>query len=152
MKKNNIVLSVFFFFVGVLVYVIIPSQIPNLGVVKSGSFTPASFPRLLAILMIVFSLGLLLQSVLEKKQEENTEKIDWKDEKKVLVIFLMILAYVFLLEIIGFILASIIFGTAFLFFQKVRKWHYYIILYLMVIFVYFSFSKLLFVYLPSLLA
>ena len=149
MNKANQILSIVFFCLGLIIIIIAPSQVPNLGTVDPGELSAVSFPRFCGGLMMFASVCLLVQSVIERKKEGEGKPVDYTGELRVLVVYLMMVGFAFLAEVLGFVITAFLFGTVYFWYLKVRKWQYYVIYYAIAIIAYLVFTKLLYVYLPN---
>lgn len=130
-----------------------PYGIPFQGSVSAQQMVPSTYPKFIALLMIVCSIAQFIQSTISIKRGidlEKWEKREIKREGKVLLIFLLILAYIWGSSIIGFCLASIIFVCAFLALLNVKKWWYYAIAVVLSFVAFYCFRYLLYVRLPTL--
>ena len=84
--------------------------------------TAATFPRIIAVGMIILAIILYIQSAKREKKEraEGAEKYsvlaELKEEKLVIIMFLLITAYLALIKILGFMTATALFtvGSAIL--------------------------------------
>ena len=81
----------------------------------SGEGTPYLFPRLLSIILIVTTIVDLVANLKKGKQ---TKQISLVAVKQFLPGFILILLYVFLAEVVGFYLSSLIFTIHYLCLQK----------------------------------
>jgi uncharacterized membrane protein len=136
---------------GILILLLIPFQV---SAVSSNEKTLGAdfFPRFIGILLIVASIGLFVETYIAHRMGHEAEgKIDseWKKERKVLMIFLMLVVYIVALQYIGFIVGSILFGVAMMYVLGVRTWWFYLIFIGSVFLVYYVFHFLLYVHLPS---
>lgn len=120
-------------------------------------YGPQFMPRIYAVALLVLNLALIIQGIgkLKKNQEpsEEQKKREWSITQALPVIFsiLLIAVYIFLIEKIGFLIATIFY----LFFQAMilaKKKNYMGLILFAVItaaVIYFLFVKLLNVQLPS---
>ncbi|MGD9156122.1 MAG: tripartite tricarboxylate transporter TctB family protein [Bacillota bacterium] len=150
MLKRDIVSSTFFLFLGIFIWFAIPYQIEDTGITVMG---PSFFPRVLSIILIVVSgLFLILNLIAAKKQgvEKDTkvEKKDIKKELKVISLFILIVAYIYLLPVMGFNISSIVVIGAVVYFLGTRKWYMYLIFMAIVFVIYYIFKQVLYVQLP----
>lgn len=148
MNKVNRVVGIIFLFLGTVLYIITPFQTKALSTSKMG---PSFFPRVVAIIMIVCSIGLIIQTTIAMKYNHETEEkpeVNWQKEKKVAFVFAMLIVYALCIEPVGFLISSIVFGVALLYVLNTRKWWYYAIYIALVGVVYYVFSKLLYIHLP----
>ncbi len=64
---------------------------------------------------------------LARKQEVEKKEFDIKVEAKALFLFALLIVYVILIQVIGYLVSSLLMVTSFLIFFKTRKWYYYAI-------------------------
>ena len=155
--KTNIACSVFFLAMAGAVWLLIPA-----GIVSSGNYTAGNamlnsqfMPRVLAIVLAFASLVNLLMNVLwmhlakqAGKPAPTIPRPAAEEEKNVLWVAGITLAYVLLLRVIGFLPATCLATMAILAFLRVRKWHYYAISVAFDCLVYYVFTNFLYVTLP----
>jgi|GEM_PF-664141 len=80
------------------------------------------YPKLLFLVLGICGVILLVQGAMRKPEEQIPfPRTDWK---RIFISFFMMLAYAFLIDekLLGFIIASILFMFAFMFFLGERKW------------------------------
>lgn len=152
--KTNLSSGILFLVLGLAALYVIPSQIPA----GNNAYGPRLFPYIVTAIMILSSLGLLAGewSEYRKGKKENREERMAKDItvlhayelKRTGLMFLIMTAYIFLIEPIGFIPASILFVSGILAFFKSKKILYYVVCIGIVVAVYFGFRLFLKVYLP----
>ncbi|MGE4584852.1 MAG: tripartite tricarboxylate transporter TctB family protein [Sphaerochaeta sp.] len=122
----SLVGPVLFLAIGILGFVVMPSQVK----IQEGNATTArTFPTLMLLIIIVCSVILLAREVLNiiRGQEQNVVILDLLTEVKALLLLVMLLLYTLLIPVLGFILTSMLFGFAMLVFFRIRKWSYYLI-------------------------
>lgn len=127
-----------------ILFLIIPSQIGVENQVTYG-ITSGSLPYALSILMGGCGVGLLFQSLILKKDE--IKEIEVRQEVTGIIYMLLLLVYGFLFSR-SFLVSTIFLGVATLAFTKCKKIPYYAIVVIMVIILYFVFTRLLHVRLP----
>lgn len=150
MDRVNIIIGGVCFLLGVVLLLLIPSQVSSFSS-NPNTLGADFFPKFVGGLMIFASCGLLLETILARRLKKQThQKIDseWNKEKRVIVIFLLLFIYAALLNILGFIVGSILCGVAMMWLLKVRTWWFYGIYILSVFVTYILFSKILYVHLP----
>jgi hypothetical protein len=113
------------------------------------------FPRAIAVLLFVTGLASAVASWVGfggKRQEsesvEETGKQGAAKNFRVAVMVFIMFSYAFLIEPLGFLPASFVIVTAILILQKIRKVHFYIIVYAASYVIYCIFHYLLMVQLP----
>jgi len=153
-KQINRISGIFFFILGLLIWYFIPYQIEAPELTKMG---PRFFPRVISIILMVTSMALFLESFVKNKKElkiKNNEakkeifNINVKEEANIVLLFILMFTYAYLLPVLGFIFSSIIEMGIVLFFLKGRKWYLYLILIALVLVIYHTFEKLLYIQLP----
>jgi len=151
-QKINRIFGIFFFVLGIFIWFAIPYQIKEPGITTIG---PRFFPRTISIMLMIASIALVLETFLKSKKNIDNNKIkeekfelNLKEEVRVILLFFSMIAYAFLLPILGFILSSIFIMGVDLFLLKVRKWYFYLILIVLVLLIYYIFKNLLYVQLP----
>lgn len=109
-KKNKDLMIGIIFLIFSLLYI---SQI---GIIKISNFAPidsAFFPKVLSAIMIILSLIEIAVGIKKMKsepaEEDNEEKINYIN---VIKTFILSVAYVALLQPLGFIISSVIYATA----------------------------------------
>jgi putative tricarboxylic transport membrane protein len=151
MNRANMVIGIIFLVFGILICIITPFQTKA---ISSSKYGPAFFPRVTAFIMIICSIGLLIQSVMAMRygHDDNEKKADvnWQKEKRVAFVFFMLILYVLCIKPIGFLIASAVFGVFLLYVLNARKWWYYTIHICLLVVINYIFTNLLYVHLPSL--
>ncbi|WP_408009251.1 tripartite tricarboxylate transporter TctB family protein [Pseudalkalibacillus sp. A8] len=113
---------------------------------------PLYFPIGLSVLMLIFCIGYLFQELknLQKEDENIRLLIAGRTPKLIFVTVLLGIGYAFIFEQTGFLIATILFLGALLFFLNgVKKWKANIIVSLCFSFItWYAFSELLGVSLP----
>ncbi|MGE4283488.1 MAG: tripartite tricarboxylate transporter TctB family protein [Clostridia bacterium] len=148
MDKANRVIGIIFLVFGILLYIVTPFQTAAISTSKMG---PDFFPKVVAIIMVICSVGLIIQATIAMKSKYNAEEeaeVDWQKEKKVALVFAMLIVYVLCIELAGFFISSILFGVALLYVLKSIKWYYYATYITLVAIINYVFSELLYINLP----
>ncbi len=152
MNRINTFIAVFFFLAGAALYLATPSQVSQVSTAPA-TLGADFFPKFIAVLMLVSSAGLFIQSRLAIRQGYESEEkpdCDWRRESKVAVVMAMMIAYILLMPAIGFILSTTAFGVALLFLLGDRAPGHYAVYILCVGVIYWVFKHLLYVHLPEL--
>ena len=159
--RTNLWSGILFLMLGVAALVVIPTQIPA----GKNAYGPRLFPYIVSGIMIVSSLGLLAGEMGRKKtrggrafegekalKDGNTPEdltvLDAFELKRVGLMFLMMTAYIFLIEPLGFVISSLLFVWGILIFFKSKRWSYYAVCGGLVVLIYYGFRIFLKVYLP----
>lgn len=133
--------------IGVLIFLC--GFIVQLGGVSKES---RGYPLFLIICSVLLTAALLVKSIRSYKQEEAMEKTpDFAKTLLLIVVYsLMIAAYVFLMDKIGYIISTLLFVVASLLFLKVRNIPLLVLLPVgLTASMYFLFTKFLLVTLPG---
>ncbi len=101
------------------IYVIsVASQFPP-G--TNGVLGPGFFPILLGILLIALSILQLVTSRKEPREENTSSSADPQATRRVIISCLVVIAYMILINIVGFLVATPIFLFTIMWFFSVRK-------------------------------
>jgi putative tricarboxylic transport membrane protein len=122
----SLVGPVLFLAAGAAGYILMPSQVK----IQEGTATTArTFPSLMLTLILVCSVVLILQEVIKivRKQPIEVVMLDVMTEIRAIIILALLVLYALLIPLLGFIVASMLFGLAMLGFFRVKKWGYYLI-------------------------
>lgn len=149
MRKYNYIVSVLMTLVaGVIFY----DTAAYSGTFKSAQQDSAVWPRMIAVALILCSIVLVIQTLLDKKNADTeTVVIDWKSEgmKKVYMTLAAIVVFLILNEIIGMLLALLVLIPAIEWIMGCKSKLMYIALPVgMVVFLYIFFYKLMMVRFP----
>lgn len=145
--KVNIVGGAIFLILSMILWYLIPSQIPING---DAVITSRSFPKLIVLLMFFSSLFIFVSDILKmiSKRPVNEVEVNIKEEGKAAVVCVLLVLYAFLLDKIGFMIASIIYCYLMLLFFKCKNWKYYLIVTIICVAVTYIFKNILLVQLP----
>jgi hypothetical protein len=133
--KSNFIISVLLFALGLFVYVS-SYDIAVLAVVdRSGIINSRFFPRLCAILLIIFSAIMALEDYLEGRKRGKESKGNVPSNNGIIYplggVSLLCIFYLIMYYPLGHIISTVIFMTIFLYFMSCRS--YYILLILPVL-------------------
>jgi len=156
--NSNRSVGLFFLLLGLFIFLAVPYQI-GIGNTQYG---PRLFPQIVSLIMIFCSLVLLLLDFKSRKNWENIKKGDDQSSNggdrptlfksgefpKAIIVFAIMTAYIYSIEIIGFFLSSILFGVIMLIFYRTQKWYHYGIVLGLTVLIYLIFTYLLLVQLP----
>ncbi len=129
-KKANfypsIVGPLVFLVFAVAAFLLMPSQVK---VQENMATTARTFPTLLLQIMIGGSVVLLGTELVKiiRRNKLDVIQIELLTEIKALVILLMLVLYALLMPLIGFILSSLLFSVAMLYYFRIKKGSYYLI-------------------------
>jgi putative tricarboxylic transport membrane protein len=153
MKQNfyDVIFFTAFTVFGLILWFLIPYLLPG----KPGfQLDTRLFPRIIAVLLIVVGLvnAVAACTSLRKKQEseppDETANFGTAKNFRAPGMVVVMLLYAYLMEPLGFLLASFVAATAILILQKIRKIHSYIAVYAASYTIYCLFHYLLMVQLP----
>ena len=131
---------------------LIPSQIATY---EKSSINAQTFPAIALSGLFIFSCALFLQGLFLRPKKEVSlhsgviKSEAFKKEIRSVIFILLLLAYAFVIGKIGFLIATSALVAAILIFYGARKWYYYAIAIATVFIVYFVFSVMLHVSLPT---
>lgn len=151
-KYNSEMISgTIFAIVGAVLWFLIPLQIRTM---EKTAINAQTLPRIAIGGIFLFAVGLLLEGIFarEKKElvitKESFRSDGFKKEMRSVLFALFLVAYCFLVGLLGFVVSTIILVLAVMIFYGARKWYYYAIPLVMVGIVYYVFRVLLHVSLP----
>lgn len=150
MRKNSkadIVAAICLLLVSFLVFWIskdFPSSKTGIGV--------STFPKLLAGLLIIFSIVIIIQAIKNSSfsKKEPTFKEFKKGHKLIVAVIIILIIYIQMLEVLGFILCSFLLLITLMFvFGERRKIILLLVPLLFSVILYLVFSKMAMVFLPE---
>lgn len=144
--KTNLWSGIIMGLISVILLVLLPNQV-RIPAYDSGAPSPRIIPAICLVLMLVFSIVLIIQSVVFKK--EKIVEFDWQKEKPAILLILLLCIYVALIIFVGFIPASIIIFCIALFYCGERNPLNYIVTIAFAIGIYFLFKGVFNVSLPT---
>lgn len=149
--NTEIISGLVFIIVAAVLWLLIPSQIQTL---EKSAINAQTIPRIAIGGLFLCSAGLLIQGLLSHDKKgivitrESFHSEGFRREMRSVIFALMLIAYCFLITLLGFIISTIILVIAILLFYGARKWYYYAIPLAMVGVVYYVFGVLLRISLP----
>lgn len=143
--RTNLISGLLGLIISAAIWFIIPAQIKVMQA-STYSVDARFMPRLVSVIIALMSLVLLIQSLVLKK--EKIVSIQVKEEMKVGLFYLMLVAYVILIPIIGFLISTLLICGGTLLFLRCKKKRYYLTTGIIVVGVYLAFIFLLNVPLP----
>lgn len=144
--RTNLVGGILFSIISVIIWLLIPSEI-QVGNSTTTLIDARFIPQVMMVMIFVFSLVLIIMSLKDKKYEKYIE-LDLSKQLKVLIFYLMLIAYVLLIPVLSYVWSSILFCGGMLLYFKARKWTWYAISFSVVLFLAYVFSSILNVPLP----
>ena len=132
--------------ISLILLILLPSQV-RVPAFDSGAPSPRIIPGICLVMMLIFSVVLIIQSVVFKK--EKIVEFDWKKEKPAILLIALLCIYVALILFIGFIPASAVTFCFFLAYCGERKPFIYIFTVAAAIGIYFLFKYVFTVSLPT---
>lgn len=118
---------ILFLLASIIGFLLMPSQVK----IQEGAATTArTFPSLMLSLILVCSIILIGREVVKivRKQPIEVVILDVMTEIRAVIILALLVLYAFLIPVLGFIVTSVLFGLAMLFFFRVKTWWYYLII------------------------
>lgn len=144
--KTNLVSGIVMGVISLILLIIMPTQV-RVPAYDSGAPSPRIIPGICLVLMLIFSVVLIIQSLVLKK--EKIVEFDWAVEKPAVVLILIMCIYTALIIYIGYIPASIITFLAVQFYCGERKLPIYIYTVAAAILIYFLFKNVFYISLPA---
>lgn len=129
-----------------ILLILIPYQI-RVPAYDSGAPSPRIIPGICIVIMLIFSIALIIQSLVFKK--EKIVEFDWEKEKPAILLILLLCIYVALILFLGFIIASAITFVIALAYCGERKPFIYIFTIAAAVGIYFLFKNVFTVSLPT---
>ena len=144
--KTNLVTGIVMGLFSVFLLAVMKQQV-RVPAYDSGAPSPRIIPGVCIVIMLLCSVILIIQSLVFKK--EKIVEFDWQKEKPAILLIVLLCIYVFLIIKLGFIIASAVIFTIVLLYSGERKPFIYIFTIALAISIYFLFSKVFHVSLPS---
>ncbi len=144
--KTNLWSGIIMGAISLLMLILMPYQV-RVPAYDSGAPSPRIIPGVCLVIMLVFSLVLIFQSLVLKK--EKIVEFDWEKEKPAILLIAVLCLYVALMLTIGFIAASAIVFIIILAYCGERKPFIYIFTIAVAVGIYFLFKMVFNVSLPS---
>lgn len=145
--KTNLVSGIVMGLISLILLVAMPSQV-RVPAYDSGAPSPRIIPTACIVLMLVFSIILIIQSLVFKK--EKIVEFDWEQEKPVIVLILMMCIYVALIIYMGYVIASIVTFIAVLLYCGEKKLPTYVVTVAASVVIFFLFKNVFNIQLPAL--
>lgn len=145
--KTNLVSGIVMGIFSLILLLTLPSQV-RVPAYDSGAPSPRVIPGACIVLMLIFSVVLIVQSVVFKK--EKIVEFDWEKERPVILMILMMCVYVALIIYMGYIFASIVTFIAVLLYCGERKPSVYVVTVVASVVIFFLFKNVFNIRLPAL--
>lgn len=145
--KTNLVSGIVMGIFSLILLLTLPSQV-RVPAYDSGAPSPRVIPGACIVLMLIFSVVLIVQSVVFKK--EKIVEFDWEKERPVILMILMMCVYVALIIYMGYIFASIVTFIAVLLYCGERKPSVYVVTVVASVVIFFLFKNVFNIQLPTL--
>lgn len=144
--KTNLVSGIVMGIFSLILLLTLPSQV-HVPTYDSGAPSPRVIPGACIVLMLIFSVVLIVQSVVFKK--EKIVEFDWEKERPVILMILMMCVYVALIIYMGYIIASIVTFIALLLYCGERKPSVYVVTVVASVVIFFLFKNVFNIQLPA---
>ncbi|MCF0127468.1 MAG: tripartite tricarboxylate transporter TctB family protein [Pseudobutyrivibrio sp.] len=144
--KTNLWSGIIMGILSVVLLILLPYQV-RIPAYDSGAPSPRIIPGICIVIMLIFSIVLIIQSLVFKK--EKIVEFDWEKEKPAILLILLLCIYVALILFVGFIAASTIVFCLILFYCGERKPFIYIFTILSAIGIFLLFKFVFTVSLPT---
>lgn len=145
--KTNLVSGIVMGIFSLILLLTLPSQV-RVPAYDSGAPSPRVIPGACIVLMLIFSVVLIVQSVVFKK--EKIVEFDWEKERPIILMILMMCVYVALIIYMGYIFASIVTFIAVLLYCGERKPSVYVVTVVASMVIFFLFKNVFNIQLPAL--
>lgn len=145
--KTNLVSGIVMGIFSLILLFTLPSQV-RVPAYDSGAPSPRVIPGACIVLMLIFSVVLIVQSLVFKK--EKVVEFDWEKERPVILMILMMCVYVALIIYMGYIIASIVTFIAVLLYCGERKPSVYLVTVVASVVIFFLFKNVFNIQLPAL--
>ncbi len=144
--KTNLWSGIIMGTLSLVLLILMPYQV-RVPAYDSGAPSPRIIPGICLVLMLIFSIVLIIQSLVFK--QEKIVEFDWEKEKPAILLIVLLCIYVALILTLGFIPASIITFFIVLAYCGERKPFIYIFIAAATIGIYFLFKNVFTVSLPT---
>ncbi len=144
--KTNLWSGIIMGLLSIILLIIMPYQV-RVPAFDSGAPSPRIIPGICLVIMLIFSIVLIIQSLVFKK--EKVVEFDWQKEKPAILMIALLCLYVALILFIGFVPASAVTFIIILAYCGERKPFIYIFIVAASIGIYFLFKYVFTVSLPT---
>ena len=129
-----------------IMLILMPTQV-RIPAFDSGAPSPRIIPGICLGVILVFSIVLIIQSLVFKK--DKIVEFDWQKEKPAIILILAMCVYVALIISVGYVIASIVVFCFVQFYCGERKPHMYIYTIAAAVLIYILFKNVFHISLPS---
>jgi len=144
--KTNLVTGIVMALISGIFLYVMPTQI-KLPKFDSGAPSPRLLPTIYLVVILIFSLVLIVESLVFKK--EKIFEFNWETEKPAILIIALLCAYVALIITCGYIIASVIVFPIILFYCGERRPFIYIFTIACAVGIYYLFAYVFHISLPA---
>ena len=144
--KTNLWSGIIMGALSLILLISMPYQV-RIPAFDSGAPSPRIIPGICLVIMLIFSLVLIIKSLVFKK--EKVVEFDWQKEKPAILLIALMCLYVALILVIGFVPASAVTFIIILAYCGERKPFIYIFIVAAAIGIYFLFKNVFNVSLPT---
>ena len=154
-KSVNIYLGIFSIILSSIIYIFIPSQVsmePIPGTEDLVKITPAAIPYICVTAFIVIGCLLIISSIFLNEETQSQHEYSFKADGLVrgLVTLLIVISYPFLLELLGYLLTTILILLVLNIYFGTRKlWQLALGVLILPIFITYIFGELMYIPLPT---
>lgn len=145
--KVDLVSGVFFAVASSALFFAIPKQVPVLSQTR---LTSRTFPYAIVAVMLAMSIRLIVSETVKLMRREPVHEKEFNlgDEGRAFLLFLLLVAYVALMPVVGAFVSSLLMGVAFLLYFRTTEWVRYLIVVISCVVVFWAFRVALGVQLP----
>lgn len=144
--KSNLWTGIIMGIISLAMLIVMPEQV-RVPAFDSGAPSPRIIPGICLVIMLVFSIVLIFESLVLKK--EKIVEFDWENEKPAILLIILLCVYVALILLVGFIFASAAVFVIILAYCGERKPFIYIFTIAIAVGIYFLFKYVFTVSLPT---
>ena len=144
--KTNLVSGILMGLLSIILLVTMPQQI-RVPAFDSGAPSPRIIPGICIVLMLIFSIVLIIESLVLKK--EKIVEFDWQVEKPAIVLIIAMCVYVALIIFVGYVIASAVVFCFVQFYCGERKPHMYLYVIVAAVLIYILFKNVFNISLPA---
>ena len=144
--KTNLWSGIIMGILSLVLLICLPNEV-RIPAFDSGAPSPRIIPGACLVIWLFFSIVLIIQSVVFKK--EKIVEFDWQKEKPAILLILMMCLYAGLIIYFGFIAASVVTFIVVLLYCGERKPLTYIVTIAAAVGIFFLFKKVFYISLPA---